>query len=142
MAARLADAVFIEAARTHFSEARGDSSAWAAAVGDPAISFALTLLHREPARAWTVAILAAEVGMSRSAFSPRFQQLVGDTPMKYLARRRIAKAKRLLRASAASIADIAHQVGYESEAAFSRSFRRHAGVPPAAFRARRDEREG
>jgi AraC-like DNA-binding protein len=137
IAARLADAVFIEAARSHFSDLHGDCDIGTSAVGDPAISVALTLLHRDPTRAWTVAMLAAEVGMSRSAFALRFQELVGDTPMKYLARHRIANARRLLTASNASIGEIARQVGYESEAAFSRSFVRHAGVTPSAFRAKR-----
>ena len=135
MAARIADAVFIEAARNHFSELYEEvADGGLQVLREPAIGLSLTLIQRDCGRNWTVAELAAEVGLSRSAFALRFHATVGETPMRYLARHRIGKAMRLLRASNVAIGEIAEQVGYESEAAFCRSFSRHSGTTPAAFR--------
>jgi AraC-like DNA-binding protein len=139
---RLADALFIEAVRTHFESYRGPG--WAAALQDPQVANALAAIHDDPGRAWTVATLAAHVGVSRSLFARRFAASLGESPIRYLARTRVAKASDLLRRRNAKIAHVAELVGYESEAAFGRAFRRHVGVTPAEFRreATRRERAG
>lgn len=142
IAARLADALFIEAARGYLAEQHGDAPGELAAVQDPAVALAVTLLHRHPARRWTVASLARDVALSRAALAERFRALLGEPPMRYLTRQRMTRATRLLRASAASVAEIGAQVGYESEAAFCRAFARHAGTTPAAYRRRAVARAG
>jgi transcriptional regulator GlxA family with amidase domain len=134
LASRLADAMLIEAVRGYFVEAQGEPTGWVAALRDPGIGAALTLIHREPERTWTVDTLAACAASSRSSFALRFSVLLGESPIRYVARCRMGKAARLLRGTGASIADVAEQVGYDSEAAFSRAFRRYVGVTPAAFR--------
>ena len=136
IAARLADAIFIEATRCHFAEQYGESPEWASTMHDPVVGLALTLMHRDPQRRWTVEAIAGEVGLSRTAFAARFVALVGEPPMRHLARHRIARAMRQLRSSDAGIAEIAQHVGYDSEAAFCRAFSKHAGLTPAAFRRR------
>jgi AraC-like DNA-binding protein len=136
IAARLADAVFIEAARSYFAGAHGEGRTPSSALRDPAIGLALTLLHRDPQRAWTVERIAAEVGLSRAAFAARFVAVLGEPPMKHLARHRISRAMRHLRSSDAAIAEIAQRVGYASEAAFSRAFVKYTGTTPAAHRRR------
>ncbi len=105
-----------------------------AAFSDRALSQALTLMHQDPARSWTVESLGREVGMSRSAFSARFQLQVGDTPMNYLLQWRMQQAQRLLEDSSLSVLAVAEQVGYRSEAAFRKAFRRVTGFPPGQLR--------
>jgi AraC-like DNA-binding protein len=95
---------------------------------------ALGLLHAEPARDWTIEALAAEVALSRSALHDRFVQLVGQPPMQYLAQWRMQLAAKLLREGQMTVAAVALDVGYDSEAAFSRAFKRATGKPPAAWR--------
>lgn len=131
--ANLAELLFLEAVRRHI-EALPPGGAWDAGVQDACIGKALGLLHGQMARRWTTDDLAAELGLSRSAFADRFTRAVGEPPMRYLARQRLAQACILLRGSGASIAHIAFEVGYESEAAFSRAFRREHGAPPATWR--------
>jgi AraC-like DNA-binding protein len=92
------------------------------------------LLHRDPARAWTVEGLAREVAMSRSRFAARFTALVGRPPLDYLAEWRMQRARGFLRAGGASVGQVAGRLGYRSEAAFSHAFRRRIGVPPGAYR--------
>src|SRR5262245_62822672 len=94
----------------------------------------LGLLHKDVAQEWTVDDLGREVGLSRSALADRFTRLIGEPPMRYLARWRIQVAAHQLRNSDTSLARIAEQVGYESEAAFNRAFKRTFGVPPATWR--------
>lgn len=91
-------------------------------------------MHGDPARGWTVDDLAREAGISRAALAKRFVGIVGDSPMQYLASWRMHLARSLLRESNIGIAQLALRVGYESEAAFSRAFRRTVGMPPAAWR--------
>ena len=93
---------------------------------------------KKPAEAWTVADLAQRAGMSRSAFAAHFAKIVGEAPIEYLIRWRLRKAATMLRASTAGIAEIAANVGYDSEAAFSKAFKRSIGVTPGAFRTRRN----
>ncbi len=107
---------------------------WLAGVRDPVVGRALALLHRDPARAWTIESLASEVALSRSRLAECFTALVGQPPMQYLARWRMQVAARQLADGAMKVSAVALSVGYESEAAFSRAFKRIVGVPPAAWR--------
>jgi transcriptional regulator GlxA family with amidase domain len=129
--ARLSDVVIMQVIRSHVS-----SSAWVRALADPQLGSALALIHQHPERPWTVSELAARVGVSRSVFARRFKELVGESPLHYLTRLRMHEAQRLLRTSRAGIGEIAAQVGYQTEPAFSRAFKRSVGVAPGAFRRR------
>lgn len=132
---RLSELLFMEVLRwqlTYISE--GHSGGWLAGLNDPHVGRALALMHAEPARAWTVEMLAQEAGASRSALAKRFVDLVGEAPIQYLASWRMQLARRLLRESNAGLAELAARVGYESEAAFSRAFRRAVGISPAKWR--------
>ena len=133
--ARLAELLFLEAVRRYLAS-QPPGGAWQAGLQDQMVGRALGLLHGQLARRWTTDDLAREIGLSRSAFADRFTRAVGDPPMRYLSRQRLAHACLLLKDSSASIASIAYEVGYESEAAFSRAFRREQGTPPATWRER------
>lgn len=132
--ARLADVLFIQAVRAYVAELPAAEGNWLCALKDAEIGVALSQIHRYPHRAWTVALLAEQISMSRSAFAARFTQLVGQPPMQYLTAWRMVKAANLLRESQLGIRDIAVQVGYESEVAFSKAFKRWAGVAPGIYR--------
>jgi len=132
--AKLAELVFVEALRRHVENLPPDGKGWLAAMRDVPIGRALALLHDEPGRAWTVDSLARAVALSRSLFAQRFSARVGESPMQYLIRWRLALAARALRASDDSIARVAERSGYETEAAFSRAFKREFGLPPSAWR--------
>jgi transcriptional regulator GlxA family with amidase domain len=101
---------------------------------DPEIGKVLALMHREPATPWTVALLAQEAGMSRSVLAARFRQYLGEPPVAYLTRWRLQLGARMLSKTSHSVARIASEVGYESEAAFNRAFKRQFGHPPARYR--------
>jgi AraC-like DNA-binding protein len=131
---RLSDLIFIEAVRTYFSDASGGPRGWFAALKDRHIGTAIALMHRELRRPWTVGKLASAVGMSRSAFALRFSVLLGESPIHYLVRRRLARACRLLEGNGVTIARVADEVGYESDVAFSRAFKRQLGLSPADYR--------
>ena len=107
---------------------------WLAGLRDPHVSRALALMHAEPAHQWTVDDLGREAGLSRSALAERFALLIGEPPMQYLKRWRLALGARALKEGSASVLQVAQQVGYESEAAFNRAFKREFGTPPAAWR--------
>ncbi len=135
--ARLSDVLFVHAVRAYLAEAPAGSAGgagWLAALRDPAMGRALALLHQDPGRAWTVDALARAVAMSRSRFAARFTALVGRPPLDYLAEWRMQRARGLLRSGTASVAAVAAQLGYRSEAAFSHAFRRRLGVAPGAYR--------
>ncbi len=132
--AKLAELVFVEALRRYVETLPPGGKGWLAAMRDVPIGRALALLHEEPARAWTVDELAREVALSRSLFARRFAALVGESPMQYLMRWRLALAARALRAGGDAIARVAERSGYETEAAFSRAFKREFGLPPSAWR--------
>ncbi len=134
MLPRLAELVFAEVMRRYIEKVPEGEAGWLAALGDAQVSRVLKLLHGDPKRGWTVAALGKEAGISRSALAERFTAMIGESPMRYLANWRMQLAKRLLRESGRNIAEIAAQVGYESEAAFNRAFRRLVGKPPAAWR--------
>jgi transcriptional regulator GlxA family with amidase domain len=101
---------------------------------DPVVGEALALLHNKPAHHWTIANLAHQVGVSRTRFAARFRHFLGEPPMAYLARWRLKLAAEVLVSSDANISEIAAEVGYASEAAFNRVFKREFGYPPAQFR--------
>ena len=132
--AKLAELVFVEALRHHVEHLPPGGKGWLAAMRDVAIGRALALLHEEPTRAWTVDSLAQEVALSRSLLAQRFSALVGESPMQYLMRWRLALAARALRGGSDAIARVAERSGYETEAAFSRAFKREFGLPPSAWR--------
>jgi len=134
MLSKLSELVFVEALRRYVEKLPAEGKGWLAGVRDPRIGRALALLHAQPERAWTVDELARAVALSRSALAERFATLVGEPPVQYLLRWRLALAARALRAGRDAIARVAERSGYESEAAFSRAFKREFGIPPAAWR--------
>lgn len=130
---RLGDILVVQAIR-HWVETEGvQRSGWLRGLHDRQVGRALALMHRRLAEPWTLAGLAAEVGLSRTAFAGRFTRLVGEAPMAYLTRWRLGVAQARLREARVPLAQLAGEVGYESEAAFSRAFRREVGVTPGAF---------
>jgi AraC-like DNA-binding protein len=131
---RLAEMMFVDAARRYLDTLPEDATGWLAGLRDRFVGKALALMHERPDRPWTVDDLARKVGLSRSALHDRFVQYVGHPPMQYLANWRIQVGARLLRESNRNVATIALDVGYDSEAAFSRAFKRMVGMPPAAWR--------
>jgi AraC-like DNA-binding protein len=124
----------VEALRRYVESLPEEQTGWLAGLKDPFVSRALALMHGGLTREWTVDDLGREVGLSRSALADRFTRLIGEPPMRYLARWRLQVAATQLRNSDVPLARIAQQVGYESEAAFNRAFKRNFGVPPAAWR--------
>ena len=135
--ARLSELMFVEAVRRHLDTLPSEQTNWLAGLRDHFVGRALTLLHSRPAHPWTLDELAREVGLARSSFAERFLRFVGQPPMHYLTHWRMQMAAGLLSDGAASIAAIAEDVGYESEAAFSRAFKNVAGVPPGSWRRQR-----
>jgi AraC-like DNA-binding protein len=131
---RLCDALFVYLLRGHLAALPADETTWLRALVDPQIGTALRLIHGEPAAPWTVAKLAAGVGMSRSAFAARFTDLIGEAPMAYVTRWRLRTAAIALRTTGRDVAEVATSAGYESTAAFSKAFRRLIGEPPGAYR--------
>ncbi len=131
---RLADILFIQALRSWMESKVGDGEGWLAALRDPPIGMALGHIHQAPGEDWTVASLAAQVGMSRSAFSARFTAMVGKPPLHYLTRWRMQLAGDLLVDDGLSISEIAERVGYQSESPFSKAFKQHTGMAPGAYR--------
>jgi AraC-like DNA-binding protein len=134
MLARLAEVMFVEVIRKHIARLPEDSRGWLSALRDRHIGQAMRLIHGQPGRQWTLETLAQEVGLSRSVFADRFTHYVGLSPMQYLARWRMQLAARRLEIPGMSIAQVAAEVGYESEAAFNRSFKKYVGTPPGAWR--------
>lgn len=131
---RLCDILVTSAIRSWLDTDPAAKTGWLGALQDPQIGRAVALVHREPQREWTVADPAATVTMSRSAFSARFSELVGEGPMQYVTRRRMHVATDLLREEQLTVARVAEHVGYASEAAFSRASKRTTGAPPGAVR--------
>jgi AraC-like DNA-binding protein len=131
---RLLDLVLIDTIRYWFADHPSQAPPWYRAFSDPTIGTALRLIHGEPAHDWTVASLAAEVGLSRAAFARRFHDTVGEPPMKYLAGWRLALAADLLTDPDATVGLVSAQVGYKSPFTFSTAFKRHFGVSPSDMR--------
>lgn len=134
---RMAELMFIEVVRRHIESLETGNVGWLAGLADPVVGVALARLHERPAHHWTLPDLAREVAASRSVLAERFTQLVGVPPMQYLAQWRLQLAAEKLASSSAKVAAIGAEVGYESEAAFSRAFKRATGESPAAWRAQR-----
>lgn len=131
---RVSEMVFVDAARRYLERLPDDAAGWLAGLRDRFVGRALELMHEDPAAEWTLDELGRRVGLSRSALHERFVQLIGQPPMQYLAQWRMQVAAGLLRRNAANVASIALEVGYDSEAAFARAFKRQTGMPPAAWR--------
>ena len=141
MLERLSEMMFIDAVRRYVDQLPADSSGWLAALRDRFVGKALRLMHDRPGQAWTIDELGHMVGLSRSALHERFMELIGQPPMHYLANWRMQIAAELLRCCDATVASVALEVGYDSEAAFSRAFKRLVGMPPAAWRSQRGKRD-
>ncbi|GAA0925610.1 AraC family transcriptional regulator [Pseudonocardia zijingensis] len=135
IATRLPELVVTEVLRTHLADAPAIEHGWIAALRDPLLAPALALLHRHPERRWTVAGLAAAVAMSRSALDDRFRQVLGQSPIRYLTAWRMHLATELLATTGLTVSTIARRVGYDSEEAFSRAFKREKGASPVHWRA-------
>ena len=132
--AKLAELMFVQVIRQYANELPIDSRGWLSGIRDPQVGHALRLIHGEPAADWTIGGLAADVGMSRSAFAKRFTEFTCESPMHYLGRWRMQLAARRLENPNVSIAQAGVEVGYDSEAAFNRAFKKIMGVPPGTWR--------
>lgn len=135
--AKLSELLFIELVRMYLEALPKEQTGWLAGLRDRHVGQTLSLMHAQPARDWTLETLSAEVGLSRSALADRFTEFVGLPPMQYLAKWRMQIASGLLTQGQSNIAKIAVDVGYESEAAFSRAFKKVVGMPPATWRKNR-----
>ncbi len=132
---RLADILFMQAVRAHVESVDAETgTGWFAALADRRLGAALRRLHQDLAAGWTVESLAVAAGMSRSAFALRFKDKIGQSPLDYLTRWRMFRASHLLRRTEQPMATVAGQVGYESEAAFNKAFKRLTGLAPGAYR--------
>lgn len=131
---KLSELLFIEAVRRYVAAAPKGQDGWLAGMRDPAVGKALALIHARLNYPWTAEELAGEVALSRSAFNDRFAALIGMPPKRYLLQWRLKVAQEKLRDGALSIAQVAHEVGYEAEEAFNRAFKREFGLPPSAWR--------
>jgi len=140
--AHLAEALFADVLRRYLASLPDGRTGWLAGAGDPAVGRALGALHRSPARDWTLDELAKEAGVSRSALTERFTKYLGVAPMSYLTDWRLELGADALRTSSRSVQSIAIEVGYESEAAFNRAFKRRFEKPPARYRREWRERAG
>jgi len=129
---RLSESMFIETVRDHVARLPAKQAGWAGGLRDPIVARALATLHADPAHAWSLAVLAKKVGASRSVLADRFTKLVGQPPMQYLTQRRMQAAVSMLGGSV-KVSEVAREVGYDSEAAFSRAFKKAMGVAPAAY---------
>ena len=131
---KMAEAFFIETLRRYMEQLPPERTGWLAGARDPVVGNILALLHRKPCHPWTLAELAAKAGASRSVIAERFARFLGEPPLTYLARWRLQLAARFLQTTQKTILQLALDVGYESEAAFNRAFKREFGLPPAKYR--------
>ena len=131
---RLTEIIFVQAVRHWIKTHKNEQTGWLAALNDEQVSRALNLLHQNPGKNWTVAAIAAKVGMSRSPFAAKFTSLVGEPPLKYLTKWRLNLAAGYLRSNELSVAEISGKVGYETSQAFGKNFKRYFGVSPREFR--------
>jgi AraC-like DNA-binding protein len=133
---KMAEALFIETLRRYMEQLPPEHTGWLAGARDPIVGGVLVLLHRKPFHPWTLDEIAHEVGGSRSVIAEKFARLLGEPPLHYLARWRLQLAARLLQTTRKPVLQLAADVGYESEAAFNRAFKREFGIPPAQYRRR------
>jgi transcriptional regulator GlxA family with amidase domain len=131
---RMSEMLFVEVLRRYVDTIPPEQGGWLAAMRDAAVGRALALMHEKPAEAWTTERLGEEAALSRSALHERFVSFIGQPPMQYLAQWRMQLAAGWLRDTDAKVVDIALEVGYENEAAFSRAFKRAVGESPGAWR--------
>ena len=131
---RLADVVITRIVRAWVEDHKDDTTGWLAAIRDPKLGRAVAAIHRDPGRDWSIEVLADVACVSRSVFSERFAKLVGVPPARYVTQIRMHLARGWLRADRETVAQISERLGYESEAAFSRAFKRHIGVAPSEAR--------
>jgi AraC-like DNA-binding protein len=131
---RLSEMMFVDAIRRHVDQLPEHTTGWLAGLRDRFVGRALALLHERPSAPWTIDDLSSQVGLSRSALHERFVSLVGQPPVQYLTSWRMQLASRKLLEGRSSVATVALDVGYDSEAAFARAFKRLVGMPPAAWR--------
>jgi len=131
---KLSEVLFVETLRRYVAQWPEGRTGWLAGARDPELGRALALMHRRPSHPWTLADFARESGVSRSVFAERFRHVLGAPPMAYLTTWRLQLGARMIRSTGMSIAQVAAEVGYESEAAFNRAFKRAFGAPPARFR--------
>jgi AraC-like DNA-binding protein len=139
--AKLAEVLFIEVLRLYMNEQHEGRTGWLAGVGDRIVGAALNAMHKDPAHAWTLEELARVANTSRSVLAERFQHMVGSSPMQYLTQWRMMLAANLLRTGNAPMTRIAEGVGYQTDTAFIRAFRREFGAPPATWRRTQAKRE-
>ena len=142
VATRLAEVLFIQALRAHIASGPERNKGWLRAIFDPHMGTALSAIHDGVNTPWTVESLAEAAGMSRSAFAARFKELLGQTPLEYVTEWRMQKAMRLLQERDKKLIDVARSVGYESDAAFSKAFKRVVGANPGEYRKRGFEDQG
>lgn len=140
MLPRLTELMFMEILRKHMQTLSADAVGWFAALNDPVAGAALKYLHAAPLAPWSVDGLARRIGTSRSVLADRFRHFLGQPPMQYLTHWRLQLAAQTLKTSALPLKQVAEQARYESEAAFSRAFKRHFGLPPASWRKRQQLR--
>jgi AraC-like DNA-binding protein len=133
IAQQLAYMMLVQALRLHLADSAGTVAGWLAALADKQMSAAITSMHSDPGHPWTLQSLAERVGMSRSIFALKFKQTVGATPMEYLTRWRMLLAGDRLKNSADSLSTIAASLGYKSESAFGKAFRRVIGCSPRQY---------
>jgi len=132
--AKLSEVLFVETLRTYIAHLPPEQTGWLAGARDSEVGRSLALMHRNPAQPWTIASLAKEAGVSRSVLAERFRHFLNEPPMAYLTRWRLQLGAQMLVSTSYSVAQIASEVGYESEAAFNRAFKREFEAPPARFR--------
>jgi AraC-like DNA-binding protein len=137
---RMSEMMFVDAIRRHIELMPAESTGWLAGLRDRYVGRALALMHEEPAAAWTIDGLGEQVGLSRSALHERFVAMIGMPPIQYLTQWRMQLASRLLRESQSTVLSVALRVGYDSEGAFGRAFKRLVGMPPAAWRRKHGQR--
>jgi AraC-like DNA-binding protein len=132
--AKLSEVLFVETLRAYITHLPPEQTGWLAGARDSEVGKTLALMHRNPAHPWTLATLAKEAGVSRSVLAERFRHYLNEPPMSYLTRWRLQLGSQMLASTSYSVAQIAAEVGYESEAAFNRAFKREFAVPPARYR--------
>jgi AraC-like DNA-binding protein len=136
--AKLSEVLLVETLRRYINSLPSDQIGWLAGARDPIVGQSLALLHKEPAHPWTVSNLARRVGLSRTRLAERFRHFLGESPIAYLAQWRLKLGAEILQSTEHSVAEVAAAVGYGSEAAFNRAFKREYDCPPAQFRRKRN----